>query len=105
MLFPHAEMTKEEARHWALDVQTEEEADVLCHRLLRHLPNAKILAAALIDYDIALTAYTGWRLIANLQALNAEASLPPELQAKAQSLLRNADLARPLHHLLMSLEL
>lgn len=102
MLFPRDEMTDEEARCWALDVQTEEEADVLCHRLLRHLPCASPIALALIDNDAPLVAYTGWRLMANLLAVTAD-PLPPVLQTKAQAALSTPSTSVPLRDLLMRL--
>lgn len=103
MLFPRDEMTDEEARCWALDVQTEEEADVLCHRLLRHLPCAEPLAISLIDHDVPLIAYTGWRLVANFLSLNPSVPLSPALQSRVQALLGSAALTRPLRQLLTQL--
>lgn len=102
MLFPRDEMTDEEARRWALDVQTEEEVDVLCHRLLRHLPCAAPIALELIDNDAPLVAYTGWRLVANLLAATAD-PLPPALQSKAQAALSTSSTSVPLRDLLMRL--
>lgn len=102
MLFPRGEMSDEEAHRWALDVLTEEEADVLCHRLLRHLPGAWVLAAHLVDGENPLTIYTGWRLVANLQAVS-RAVLPPAIQAKAQAALAQPALPSSLSHLLRQL--
>ena len=40
MLYPSADMDKATALQWAKNVECEEIADVLCHRLLRKLPFA-----------------------------------------------------------------
>lgn len=45
-------------------------ADVLCHRLLRHLPYANELWQQLLRCDKMLTRYTAWRLLLNLLIMN-----------------------------------
>lgn len=49
-LFPGETLSLDNARRLAADVQTNEEADVLCFRLLRHLPFASDLAQSLSGY-------------------------------------------------------
>lgn len=66
MLYPANEMAASVARLWAKDVQCIEEADVLCHRLLRKIPNAEALWQELIASDQTLQQYTGLRLLLNL---------------------------------------
>lgn len=68
MLYPAAEMTAEQALLWARGVQSEEEADVLCHRLLRHVASAEEVARALLTSKSRLGQYAGLRLLMNLLA-------------------------------------
>lgn len=49
-LFPADALSIEDARRLAEDVQTNEEADILCFRLLRRLPFAGSLAESLSGY-------------------------------------------------------
>ncbi len=65
-LMPQNQFSQEEATEWAYGVKCEEEADVLCHRLLRHLGFAYELALNLLNSDKTLVKYTALRLIANL---------------------------------------
>ncbi len=66
MLMPPEEMTLDMARQWAREVPVQEVADILCHRLLRHMPYAGELARELIDDDSDMVRYTGLRLLYNL---------------------------------------
>ena len=49
MLYPTDRCEQETALRWCHDVMTEEEADVLCHRLLRRLEYAPALMMQLLD--------------------------------------------------------
>ena len=49
MLMPHDQFSHDDARRWMAAVVSREEADVLCQRLLQHLP----CAGALLDTDDA----------------------------------------------------
>ena len=60
MVMPREEMTAAEALEWAATLQDAEEADILCHRLLRHCPFAR----ALVD---DLHAGQGWMRYAGLR--------------------------------------
>lgn len=60
LLAPYVAETMPE--HWPWEVQTEEEADVLCHALLRHLPQAPLTADALQASPTPLHQYTARRL-------------------------------------------
>ena len=66
MLFPPSEMEREQAMEWARGVQSEEEADVLCHRLLRRVTGAEEMACELMASDVRLEQYAGLRLLMNL---------------------------------------
>ena len=66
MLFPAQLMTLREAVNWCESVETIEVADNLCHKLLRHLPEADVLFRQLIAFDRPLVKYTGYRLMLNL---------------------------------------
>jgi 3-methyladenine DNA glycosylase AlkD len=74
MIFPKDEMTEDEALKWAKEVETVEVADILCHRLLRHLDFAGRLAEELgrDDETAAITRYVGLRLTANRLHLSPE---------------------------------
>jgi len=69
LLMPREEMTRELARTWASEVPAPEVADILCHRLLRHLPFAADLAQELLSSDVDIERYTGLRLMFNLVSL------------------------------------
>lgn len=70
MIYPPEEMTPEKALAWMADCLCAEEADILCHRLLRRLPFAAELVEKALD---AGTVYPALRLLANLRALSADA--------------------------------
>ena len=69
MLYPAEEMSLEEAMQWCQTVETVEIADNLCHKLLRHIPDADALFRQLIAQDKPLVKYTGYRLLNNLLML------------------------------------
>ncbi len=68
-LFPKEETSKEKALILAESVQTQEEADILCFRLLRYLPFAQDLAENLKSSEKSLPAYCGIALQRNLDAM------------------------------------
>lgn len=68
MLVAPDAFSKADALRWIADIPTAEVADVLCHRLLRHLPFAWELAEELCDADMPFAAYTALRLAFNLVA-------------------------------------
>lgn len=70
MLYPTEDFDIETAVAWCQSVESVEIADVLCHRLLRHLPYAIELWKQLIACDIKLMRYTAWRLLLNLLIMN-----------------------------------
>ena len=70
MLYPAEEFNMETAVAWCLSVESVEIADVLCHRLLRHLPYAIELWKQLLTCDKKLVQYTAWRLLLNLLIMN-----------------------------------
>lgn len=65
MLYGHDAVSPEQARVMFEDVMCVEEADILCHRLLRHLPFAMGLVADYIASEISLERYTALRLLFN----------------------------------------
>jgi len=67
MLMPRGDFSFDEALKWASEVPAFEVADILCHRLLRHLPFAEQLTRKLIAAEDEMTRYTGVRLACNLQ--------------------------------------
>lgn len=66
MLVDAATLPHTIASQWATTVMSVEEADVLCHSLLRKTPYAMALARELLDSHTTLTLYTGVRLVRNL---------------------------------------
>lgn len=70
MLYPAADMDKATALQWAKNVECEEIADVLCHRLLRKLPFAAEIAMELKNSAEPMAIYTGFRLLLNLVLMN-----------------------------------
>ncbi len=66
MIFPREQMTFALASQWISQVPTPEVADILCHRLLRHLPEAYSLVERFIDSPEPLIRYTALRLQFNL---------------------------------------
>lgn len=73
MIHPAEAMTEEKALQWMSEVLCAEEADILCHRLLRKLPFASSLVSKALGEDSSgwLT-YAGLRLLANLRAIGAD---------------------------------
>ena len=69
MLYPVELMTLERALQWCQTVETVEVADNLCHKLLRHLPDANDIFRKLIADEQSLIKYTGYRLLLNLVLL------------------------------------
>ena len=70
MLYPTENFDIETAVAWCQNVESVEIADVLCHRLLRHLPYAIELWKQLLTCNKKLVQYTAWRLLLNLLIMN-----------------------------------
>lgn len=68
-VFPKEEVSQDVALELASSVQTPEEADILCFRLLRYLPFADTLASQLEDSDNPTVAYCSKALRRNLTAM------------------------------------
>ncbi len=66
MLCPAGEFSRAEALEWASQVPTVEVADILCHKLLRHLAFAGELAEELIKSPKDMERYLALRLALNL---------------------------------------
>lgn len=66
MLFPREEMDEETAARMMKEVLTPEVADILCHRLLRHLPFARRIAMEKVTSTDDLERYASFRLLFNL---------------------------------------
>jgi len=97
MLYPAELMTLDLAQQWCKTTETIEVADNLCHKLLRHIPEADSLFRQLISQDRPLVKYTGYRLLLNLLLLGKiqpTASLRTIVEAEA------ATATSPLHQLL-----
>lgn len=64
MIMPRDSFTEDDARRWVDTVPDHEAADILCHRLLRHMPYACTLAYKLVEEE-GMALYTGIRLAVN----------------------------------------
>ncbi len=67
-LFPKESVNEDKAIELAESVQTKEEADILCFRLLRYLPFAETLSLQLTAYEDPLVSYCGEALRRNLDS-------------------------------------
>lgn len=76
MIMPREVLTEAEAREWFEAASTPEVADVLCHRLLRHLPWARGLAMEHVGSGVDMERYTAFRLLFNLLPAGAEEIMP-----------------------------
>ncbi len=70
MLYPIEQFDIATALAWCNSVENVEIADVLCHRLLRHLDYAPQLWQQLNDSTLPLVRYTAFRLLLNLLNMN-----------------------------------
>lgn len=94
MICPADNLTMADAEAWGRSVACVEEADVLCHRLLRHLPYAMQLFHTLAADDEPLVRYVAFRLLLNLMVMGKaanDAQLKATVEAekpKASAMLR-----------------
>lgn len=70
MVYPRDEYGQDKAVEWARSVKCVEEADILCHRLLRYLDYAQPLCFQLYAIGTDLLRYTALRLALNLSVLS-----------------------------------
>ena len=66
MLYPATSMTMKTAMTWALDVESNEIADILCHQLLRRLDYAQAMVRELLKHEKQQVRYTAFRLLLNI---------------------------------------
>lgn len=100
MLYPLEDFSIETALSWCHGVESVEIADVLCHRLLRHLNYAPAIFEQLRNSDQPLTRYTAWRLALNLLMMN-RIEKTNELKTIVEQALNNAK--QPLQQVLESI--
>ena len=87
MIMPRETFAECDARRWVESVPCAEVADVLCHRLLRHMPFAVKMAKELVaENNSTLLRYTGVRL-----AFNFYMQYPAEARKVAQAVLSLSD--------------
>lgn len=103
MLYPPEQFSRATAMQWCRSLLTHEEADVLCHRLLRHLPYRDALVDDLLGSDGPMTRYCAFRLMLNIlltapatschacrwkmSAVGAVATATPQLRAVLMSII------------------
>ena len=100
MLYPAEEFKMETALSWCQSVESVEIADVMCHRLLRHLPYAVELWEQLLACDKKLVRYTAWRLLLNFLIMN-RIERTDELRSMVEKELKSAQ--PPLRQVLESI--
>lgn len=66
MVYPREAMTRQRASEMLREAPTTETADILCHRLLRHLPYAMDVAVDAVTSPGEMERYGGFRLMFNL---------------------------------------
>lgn len=66
MIMPKETFTIDDARRWTNTIPDTEAADILCHRLLRHMPYAADFALELANSNNNMQRYTGVRLAFNI---------------------------------------
>lgn len=66
VIMPCEEMSLDEARRWITSSPCYETTDFLCHQVLRHLPEARILAEELITGSDPTLRYAAIRLMWNI---------------------------------------
>jgi len=75
MLYPREDFNLNIALEWTSQIPTTEVADILCHRLLRHVPFSLELAHILCDSKEDLKRYTGLRLFFNIVSIHPKDAL------------------------------
>ena len=80
MLCSINDFDQEKATNWCKSVETDEIADILCHRLLRKLPYAEQLYHQLLTNPTSQVRYVAFRLLLNLVIMGKVA---PSAQIKA----------------------
>ena len=100
MLYPIEDFDMKTALAWCHSVESVEIADILCHRLLRHLDYVPQLWQQLHDSDKPLVRYTAYRLLLNLLLMN-RIEKTTELRSMAEKDLPTAP--PPLQQLLESI--
>lgn len=84
MIYPRDEMTRSRALEMLNEAPTVEVIDVLCHRLLRHLPFAMEVAVDAVGSDAEMVRYGGFRLMFNL-LYTYRGELRPYIEAELAS--------------------
>ena len=90
MLMPIENMSQEMALEWLAKSKTAEVTDVLCHKLLRKLPDASVIVKKALGADTDMVRYGGIRLLWNLLPSPAK-DFKKEIQKEVE---RNCPLTR-----------
>lgn len=86
MLMPHADFTEADAMCWINEAPHSEIIDVLCLKLLRHLPFALALAQRLLDSPTPQHQYAGLRLMCNLAPTHTAEAIAASTTASPHTL-------------------
>lgn len=88
MLYPTGTMTMGTAMAWALNVENDEIADILCHRLLRQASYAQAMVSELLSYSKPQVRYTAFRLLLNILLIgncDRNANLRPIVECELET--------------------
>ncbi len=84
MICPADGFTMADAEQWSRSVMNAEEADVLCHRLLRNLPYAMQLFHTLAASSEPMVRYVAFRLLLNL-VVTGKVDVDAQLKAMVEA--------------------
>lgn len=79
MIYPRGDMDYDTAYQWLAGAPTPEVADVICHRLARHLDFASALASDLAQSPASMSRYAALRLYLNIISKHTDAALETAL--------------------------
>ena len=96
MLYPAADMDSATAARWIRTAPTTEVADVLCLKLLRHIPGAIDLAIEAAGSDEEMMRYTALRLMFNIVASHPDEAITMARAELARDCARNRGIAQGL---------
>ncbi len=95
-IMPYEAMTLEEARQWLASSPAQETTDFFCHKVVRHMADARRLAEELLESADSGMRYAAVRIMWNIYMRDPEAMLPLAVKAIADSNPENSRLAASL---------
>lgn len=86
MIYPQNAFSETCAKRWAMEADTVELVDLLCFRLIRHMPYAERLAFEYVLADSRQMRYFAFRVLMNLLALRRLAGMETAYKAASAEL-------------------